>query len=88
MSKIKTAATLIFLAQSQLPPTYITRDSNGDLVVTQPGTDQPPIYVEPLPNTGDYLPKFQIVQPGSNEPPSYAVPDSDGGVEIIQPNKR
>ena len=82
---VRITAILILLAQ--LPPTYITRDSNGDLVVTRPGSKQPPVYVEPLPNP-NLTPQYQIVEPGTNRPPAYIVPESDGSVEIIRPGRR
>jgi hypothetical protein len=71
------------------PPTYITRSPNGGYVITQPGSNRPPIYVEPLrQNAGvPYAPRYQIVQPGTNEPPKYVVPQSNGSVEIIQPGR-
>ena len=84
MPKFKSIAILILLAQ--LPPTYIIQDSNGDLVVTRPGSKEPPVYVEPLPNP-DLTPQYQIVQPGTNRPPAYMVPESDGSVEIIRPGR-
>jgi hypothetical protein len=78
------------LAQYQ-PPTYINPSPNGGYVITQPGSNHPPIYVEPMPqNRGvPYAPRYQVVQPGANpyQPPVYISPSSNGGVVITQPGR-
>jgi hypothetical protein len=87
-------ATLVLLlsvkafAQFQ-PPVYVTPDSDGGYTITQPGnTKEPPAYVEPLPYSDPYSPRYQIIQPGKDVPPAYIAPDGNGSAVIIQPGKK
>jgi hypothetical protein len=94
MKKLAVGILLLWphLALAQYnPPTYINRSPNGGYVITQPGSNRPPIYVEPMPqNRGvPYAPRYQVVQPGANpyQPPVYVSPAPNGGEVITQPGR-